>query len=47
MELLKKILKYLGLAILLLVFWSVMPEGSTYKVIMVALGCELYTHKDW
>ena len=41
----KKILKYTGLTILLLLYWSLMPEGSVFKLIMFLLGCELYTHK--
>lgn len=45
MEIAKKVLKYIGLAILLLLFWSLTPKGSVFKLAMFVLGCELYTHK--
>lgn len=44
MEKAKVILKYIGLAILLFLFWSLAPKGSVFKLIMFVLGCELYTH---
>jgi hypothetical protein len=38
-----KVLKYLGLGILLFLYWSLLPDSNVFCLIMFLVGCELYS----